>query len=158
MMFDASHRPCGFETWFDVSIPDQRKQGEAYCASRGYRLAETFVEAGASATNDRRPEFQRNRGRGQQARALQSCRGSFVLALLPRPPASGCASTAAATAAIIAFAQRVEMAEREVFIRGSKTSFYARLSPSEAGNRRKPACAVLYRNGGRGGIRTHEGA
>ena len=43
----------------DVSIPDQRKQGEAYCASRGYRLAETYVEAGASATNDRRPEFQR---------------------------------------------------------------------------------------------------
>ncbi len=43
----------------DVSIPDQRKQGEAYCASRGYTLAETYVEAGASATNDRRPEFQR---------------------------------------------------------------------------------------------------
>ena len=43
----------------DVSIPDQRKQGEAYCASRGYKLIETYVEAGASATNDRRPEFQR---------------------------------------------------------------------------------------------------
>ncbi|BCH20948.1 hypothetical protein MesoLjLb_07330 [Mesorhizobium sp. L-8-3] len=43
----------------DVSIPDQRKQGESYCASRGYQLVETFVEAGASATNDRRPEFQR---------------------------------------------------------------------------------------------------
>jgi DNA invertase Pin-like site-specific DNA recombinase len=36
----------------DVSIPDQKHQGEAYCASRGY-------EARASATNDRRPEFQR---------------------------------------------------------------------------------------------------
>lgn len=43
----------------DVSIPDQRKQGEAYCATRGYSLVETFVEPGASATNDRRPEFQR---------------------------------------------------------------------------------------------------
>lgn len=43
----------------DVSIPDQRRQGEAYCEARGYRLVETFVEAGASATNDRRPEFQR---------------------------------------------------------------------------------------------------
>lgn len=43
----------------DVSIPDQRKQGEAYCLSRGLELVETFVEAGASATNDRRPEFQR---------------------------------------------------------------------------------------------------
>ncbi len=43
----------------DVSIPDQRKQGEAYCASRGYQLVETYVEPGASATNDRRPEFQK---------------------------------------------------------------------------------------------------
>jgi DNA invertase Pin-like site-specific DNA recombinase len=43
----------------DVSIPDQRRQGEAYCASRGYQLVETCVETGASATNDRRPEFQR---------------------------------------------------------------------------------------------------
>jgi site-specific DNA recombinase len=43
----------------DVSIPDQRKQGEAYCVARGYQLVETFVDAGASATNDRRPEFQK---------------------------------------------------------------------------------------------------
>jgi site-specific DNA recombinase len=43
----------------DVSIPDQRRQGENYCTSRGYRLVETYVEPGASATNDRRPEFQR---------------------------------------------------------------------------------------------------
>ena len=43
----------------DISIPDQRRQGENYCTSRGYRLVETYVEPGASATNDRRPEFQR---------------------------------------------------------------------------------------------------
>jgi hypothetical protein len=43
----------------DVSIPDQKRQGEAWCASRGYELVETFVEPGATATNDRRPEFQR---------------------------------------------------------------------------------------------------
>jgi site-specific DNA recombinase len=43
----------------DVSIPDQKRQGEAYCLSRGYQLVETYVEPGASATNDRRPEFQR---------------------------------------------------------------------------------------------------
>ncbi|MGH7121620.1 MAG: recombinase family protein, partial [Acetobacteraceae bacterium] len=43
----------------DVSIPDQKRQGEAYCASRGYQFVETYVEPGASATNDRRPEFQR---------------------------------------------------------------------------------------------------
>ncbi len=43
----------------DVSIPDQKRQGETYCEARGYQLVDTFVEAGASATNDRRPEFQR---------------------------------------------------------------------------------------------------
>lgn len=43
----------------DVSIPDQRKQGEAWCEARGYQLVEIFVEPGNSATNDRRPEFQR---------------------------------------------------------------------------------------------------
>ena len=42
-----------------VSIPDQKRQGEAYCVSRGYQLVETYLEPGASATNDRRPEFQR---------------------------------------------------------------------------------------------------
>lgn len=42
----------------DASIPDQRKQGKAYCAARGYQLVETFVDEGASATNDRRPVFQ----------------------------------------------------------------------------------------------------
>ena len=43
----------------DVSIPDQKRLGEAYCESRGLQLVETFIEPGASATNDRRPEFQR---------------------------------------------------------------------------------------------------
>lgn len=43
----------------NVSIPDQLKQGAAYCEARGYQLVETFVEPGNTATNDRRPEFQR---------------------------------------------------------------------------------------------------
>lgn len=43
----------------DVSIPDQHRQGEAWCAAHGYELVEAFVDAGASATSDRRPEFQR---------------------------------------------------------------------------------------------------
>jgi len=34
----------------DVSIPDQKRQGETYCTSRGYQLVDTFVEPGASAT------------------------------------------------------------------------------------------------------------
>jgi DNA invertase Pin-like site-specific DNA recombinase len=41
-----------------VSILDQRRQGEAYCISRGYQLVETYVEPGATATNDRRHAFQ----------------------------------------------------------------------------------------------------
>ena len=43
----------------ELSIPDQINQGEAFCAARGLRLVETFIEPGASATDDRRPEFQR---------------------------------------------------------------------------------------------------
>jgi site-specific DNA recombinase len=43
----------------DVSIPDQRQQGEAWCAAHGHQLVDTFVDAGVSATSDRRPEFQR---------------------------------------------------------------------------------------------------
>ncbi len=34
----------------DVSIPDQKRQGEAYCEARGLQLVETFIEPGASAT------------------------------------------------------------------------------------------------------------
>lgn len=43
----------------DVSIPDQRRQGEAYCAWHGHRLVDVFVDAGVSAKTGRRPEFQR---------------------------------------------------------------------------------------------------
>jgi DNA invertase Pin-like site-specific DNA recombinase len=43
----------------ELSIPDQIKQGKDYCTARGLVLTETFIEPGASATDDRRPEFQR---------------------------------------------------------------------------------------------------
>src|SRR5271154_1873562 len=43
----------------DLSIPDQRRQAKAYCQSRGWEIAADYVEPGASATDDRRPEFQR---------------------------------------------------------------------------------------------------
>ena len=43
----------------DLSIPDQRRQARAYCASRGWDTVANYVEPGASATDDRRPEFQR---------------------------------------------------------------------------------------------------
>jgi DNA invertase Pin-like site-specific DNA recombinase len=37
----------------DLSIPDQRRQAKAYCASRGWEIAAEYVEPGASATDDR---------------------------------------------------------------------------------------------------------
>lgn len=43
----------------DLSIPDQRRQTEAYCTVKKWEVAEVFVEPGASAMDDRRPEFQR---------------------------------------------------------------------------------------------------
>ncbi len=43
----------------DLSIPDQRRQALAHCAGRGWEVAAEYVEAGTSATDDRRPEFQR---------------------------------------------------------------------------------------------------
>jgi DNA invertase Pin-like site-specific DNA recombinase len=43
----------------DLSIPDQRRQAKGYCASRGWEIVADYVEPGASAGDDRRPEFQR---------------------------------------------------------------------------------------------------
>ncbi|WP_461346021.1 recombinase family protein [Bradyrhizobium sp. USDA 4451] len=43
----------------DLSIPDQRRQAKGYCASRCWEIVADYVEPGASATDDRRPEFQR---------------------------------------------------------------------------------------------------
>lgn len=43
----------------DLSIPDQRRQAKGYCASRGWEIIAEYVEPGASATDDRRPEFLR---------------------------------------------------------------------------------------------------
>ena len=43
----------------DLSIPDQRRQLKAYCTSHGWEIVADYVEPGVSATDDRRPEFQR---------------------------------------------------------------------------------------------------
>ncbi len=42
----------------DLSIPDQIRQMQDWCAAQGYVVAETYIEPGASATDDRRPVFQ----------------------------------------------------------------------------------------------------
>lgn len=66
----------------DVSIPDQKRQGEAYCEARGLQLVETYVEPGASATNDRRPEFQRMIEAGTSKPALPGLRGGTQVLLM----------------------------------------------------------------------------
>ena len=43
----------------DLSIPDQRRQGTAFCKARGWEVAAEFVDAGLSGTDDKRPELQR---------------------------------------------------------------------------------------------------
>jgi site-specific DNA recombinase len=43
----------------DLSIPDQRRQGVAYCQQRGWEVVAEFVDAGLTGTDDKRPEFQR---------------------------------------------------------------------------------------------------
>ncbi len=43
----------------DLSIPDQRRQARTYCESKGWEVAEEYVEPGASAMDDKRPEFQK---------------------------------------------------------------------------------------------------
>jgi site-specific DNA recombinase len=42
----------------DLSIPDQLKQIGDWCKRQGFGVAVEYVEAGASATDDRRPVFQ----------------------------------------------------------------------------------------------------
>ncbi|TRL20386.1 recombinase family protein, partial [Methylosinus sporium] len=43
----------------DLSIPDQQAQTSAYCARHCWRIVAEYVEPGASAMDDHRPEFQR---------------------------------------------------------------------------------------------------
>ncbi|MEO9337071.1 recombinase family protein [Mesorhizobium sp. SB112] len=50
----------------DLSIPDQRRQLQAYCQAKGIAIVAEFVEPGASATDDRRPEFQKMMDAGAQ--------------------------------------------------------------------------------------------
>ena len=43
----------------DLSIPDQLSQMRTWCQAQGHSVASEYVEPGASATDDRRPVFQR---------------------------------------------------------------------------------------------------
>ncbi len=43
----------------DISIPSQRELTTRYCESQGWTVVDEFIEPGASATDDKRPVFQR---------------------------------------------------------------------------------------------------
>lgn len=43
----------------DLSIPDQRNQLERWAKEKGWQVVAEYVEPGASATDDKRPQFQR---------------------------------------------------------------------------------------------------
>jgi site-specific DNA recombinase len=43
----------------DLSIPDQLRACEAYCQQHGWPVVAQYIDPGASATDDNRPEFQR---------------------------------------------------------------------------------------------------
>jgi site-specific DNA recombinase len=49
----------GRQAEHDLSIPDQKAQTEAWVAQRGWRIVAEYVEPGASATDDKRAQFQR---------------------------------------------------------------------------------------------------
>ena len=48
----------GRQAEHDLSIPDQRGQLKSWCSANGYFVVAEYVEAGASAVDDRRPSFQ----------------------------------------------------------------------------------------------------
>ena len=48
----------GRQAKHDLSIPDQRSQLRSWCRAKGHDVVAEFVEAGASAGDDRRPVFQ----------------------------------------------------------------------------------------------------
>jgi site-specific DNA recombinase len=48
----------GRQAEHDLSIPDQRQQLKSWCRANGHQVVAEFVEAGASASDDRRPVFQ----------------------------------------------------------------------------------------------------
>ena len=49
----------GRQAEHDLSIPDQKAQTESWATQRGWSIVAEYIEPGASATDDKRPEFQR---------------------------------------------------------------------------------------------------
>jgi site-specific DNA recombinase len=59
-------RACGYyrvstgrQSEANLSIPSQRQATRDFCDRKGWTMAAEFVEPGATATDDQRPEFQK---------------------------------------------------------------------------------------------------
>jgi hypothetical protein len=50
---------CEFQPAGKPRAIDQHRQAKGYCTSRGWEIVADYVEPGLSATDDRRPQFQR---------------------------------------------------------------------------------------------------
>src|SRR6478672_4524922 len=75
----------GRQAEHDLSIPDQRSQLRSWCRAKGLDVVAEFVEAGASAGDDRRAVFQQDdRTRLRRRACLRAPRGPQLQSLLPR--------------------------------------------------------------------------
>jgi site-specific DNA recombinase len=61
----------------EVSLPSQRDLTRRYCGAQGWSVVEEFVEPGASATDDRRPVFQRMLEEAREGRFDVICVHAF---------------------------------------------------------------------------------
>ena len=68
----------------DISIPDQLAHARRYCSERGWYVIAEFIDAGASARDDKRPEFQKNDGcRLCRSLTIRRAFGSQPIPVLP---------------------------------------------------------------------------
>ncbi len=100
-------------------FPTRSDRAKPYCATRGLQLVETFIEPGASTTNDRGPEFQR------MIEAGTSKPAPFDVVVVRKSAATARQRIRREgggyrRSLLRALAQRVEVAEGEVRITGSK--------------------------------------
>src|SRR5262245_32386721 len=67
----------------ELSIPDQKAQTRAWCSARGWKVVAEYLEPGASAMDDKRPEFQRMVERACDGENAFVVVVHFVFAVLP---------------------------------------------------------------------------
>ncbi len=142
----------------DLSIPDQRRQAKAYCASRGWEivssdplLKERVTEL-KSVRDQARADAERAEGALDRAgpRSPQALKTFASQARRRMRTESG----GYRRDHLRALAQRIEVDAKEVRIMGRKPCCFARSSLRQTQKRRVLACPVQYRSGAPDTIRT----